>query len=201
MKKGRKALARLKRLAGQMGLTSGNCRKVMTAYVQSVAIYGTELCWKGERKMGMSSGAGELQKLVNQEARTVTGCFRTTNLGALAMESGLRPAAAQLDNRQRRFTARLLSLPAGSEARGIVGAQSAVGRRLETSIGYSGMMAETKITSRPEKMEAVRIVEDRGKAIEEVEKDREGLTLLPMDRDSEAERPDTGWHRRQATGG
>ena len=33
----------------------------------------------------------------------MTGCFRTTNLAALAMESGLRPAAAQLENRQRRF--------------------------------------------------------------------------------------------------
>jgi len=60
MKKGRKALARLKRLAGQMGLTSDNCRKVMTACVQSVAMYGTELWWKGKGKPGMSSGAGEL---------------------------------------------------------------------------------------------------------------------------------------------
>jgi len=75
MKKGRKALARLKRLAGQMGLTSGNCRKVMTACVQSIAMYGTELWWKGEGKPRMSNGVGELQKLVNQEARAVTGCF------------------------------------------------------------------------------------------------------------------------------
>jgi len=177
MKKGRKALVRLRRLAGQMGLTSGNCRKVMTACVQSVAMYGIELWWKGKGKPGMSSGAGELQKLVNQEARAVTGRFRTTNLGALAMESGLRPAAAQLDNRQRRFAARLLSLPAGSEARGIVGAQSAIGRRLETSIGYSGRMEETKIMGKPEKIEAVRIVEDREGAIEEAEKDREGVGI------------------------
>jgi len=75
MKKGRKALARRKRLAGQMGLTSDNCRKVMTTCVQSVAMYGTELWWKGEGKPGMSGGAGELQKLVNQEPRAVTGCF------------------------------------------------------------------------------------------------------------------------------
>jgi len=94
MKKGRKALPRLKRLTGQMGLTSGNCRKVMAACVQSVAMYGTELWWKGEGKPGMSSGAGELQKLVNQEARAVTGTSRTTNLGALAMESGLWLAVA-----------------------------------------------------------------------------------------------------------
>jgi len=38
-------------------------------------------------------------------------------------------------------------------------------------------MEETKITSRLEKMEVVRIV-DRGRAIEESEKEREGLTLF-----------------------
>jgi len=94
------------------------------------------------------------------------------------MESRMRPATVQLDNRQRRFTARLLSLPAGSEARGIVGAQSAIGRRLEASIGYSGRVEGTEITSRPEKLEAVRIVEERERAIEEAEKDREGLTIF-----------------------
>jgi len=45
-------------------------------------------------------------------------------------------------------------------------------------IGYSGRTEETKITSRPEKMEAVRIVEDLERAIEEAEKDREGLTIF-----------------------
>lgn len=34
--------------------------------------------------------AEEFQKLVNQQARAVKGCFQTTNLGALGMESGLR---------------------------------------------------------------------------------------------------------------
>jgi len=178
MNKGRKVLARLKRLAGQMELMSDNYHKVMTAYVQLVVMYGTELCWKGEGKPGMSGGAGELQKLVNQEARAVTGCFRTTNLGALTMESRLRPATAQLDNRQRQFTAQLLSLPAGSEARGIMGAHSAIGRRLEASIGYSGRVEGTEMVSRPVKTDAVRIVEEQKRAIEEAEKDREGLTIF-----------------------
>ena len=72
----------------------------------------------------------ELQLLVNQEARATTGCFRTTNLGVLSMESGLRSAAAQLESRQRRFGLRLLSLPQGDQAREIVGAPAAIGRRL-----------------------------------------------------------------------
>ena len=68
LKKGRKAWVRLKRLTGQMGLTAGNCCKVMTACVQSVAMYGSELWWKGEGDQGMAGGAAELQKLVNLEA-------------------------------------------------------------------------------------------------------------------------------------
>jgi len=63
MKKGRSALARLRRLAGQMGLTSDNCRrrKVMTACVRSVARYSTELWWRCEGKQGMTGGEEELQ--------------------------------------------------------------------------------------------------------------------------------------------
>jgi len=53
---------------------------------------------------------------VSREARAITGCFRATNLGALAMEFGLRPAAAQLENGQRLFGLRLLSMPQGDQA-------------------------------------------------------------------------------------
>jgi len=82
-----------------MGLSPANCRKVMTACAQSVALYGSELWWKISRQ---SKGrADEIQKLVNQEARAVTGCFRTTNAGVLALEAGLRPAEAPLNNRQQ----------------------------------------------------------------------------------------------------
>jgi len=44
------------------------------------------------------------------------------------MESGLSPAATQLENWQRRFGLRLLSLPQGDQARGIVGAPTEIGR-------------------------------------------------------------------------
>jgi hypothetical protein len=56
------------------------------------------------------------------------------------MESGLRPAVAQLENRQRRFGLRLLSLPLGDQAKEAVGAASAIGKRLERALGYSGRM-------------------------------------------------------------
>jgi len=52
-------------------------------------MFGSELWWKGDRVDGTIGRAKELQKEVNKQARAVTGCFRTTDYGALAMESGL----------------------------------------------------------------------------------------------------------------
>ena len=45
-------MGRLRRLTGQMGLSPANCRKVMTACIQSVAMFGSELWWKGDRVEG-----------------------------------------------------------------------------------------------------------------------------------------------------
>jgi hypothetical protein len=53
----------------------------MTACIQSAAMFGAELWWKGDRTRGTIGQANELQMLVNQEGRATTGCFRTTNLG------------------------------------------------------------------------------------------------------------------------
>jgi hypothetical protein len=102
LKEGKKALGRLRRLTGQMGLAPINCRKVITACIQSVTMFGAELWWKGDGVMGTKERATELQTLVNKQARAVTGCFGMTNMGAPAVESGVRPAAAQLENRRRR---------------------------------------------------------------------------------------------------
>jgi len=90
MKEGGKAMTRLQRFMGQMGLTPDNCRKAMTACVQSAAMFGAELWWMGDLAGGTIGRAKELQLLANREARATTGCFKTTNLGALSMESGLR---------------------------------------------------------------------------------------------------------------
>jgi len=115
LKNRRNALIQLRRLTGQLGLSPANCRKVMTACIQSVAMFGSELWWKGDQVRGTVGQADELQLLVNQEAQATKGCFRTTNLGALSMESGLRAATTQLEIRQRRFGLRLLSLPQGDQ--------------------------------------------------------------------------------------
>ena len=52
LKQGQKAMTRLRRLTGQMGLSPANCRKVVTACVQSVAMFGSELWWKGDHVRG-----------------------------------------------------------------------------------------------------------------------------------------------------
>jgi len=52
MKEGRKAMTRLRRLTGQMGLSPANCRKVMMACVQSTTMFGAELWWKGDYTTG-----------------------------------------------------------------------------------------------------------------------------------------------------
>jgi hypothetical protein len=66
LKEGKKAMGRLRRLTGQMGLSPANCGKVVTACIQSVAMFGSELWWKGDVVVGTTERAEELQKLVNQ---------------------------------------------------------------------------------------------------------------------------------------
>ena len=75
--------------------------------------------WKGSDAYGSAGRQDNVQEVINQEARLTLGAFRTTNQGALSLESGLRPAAAQLDNRLRRYALRLASLPKGDQAREI----------------------------------------------------------------------------------
>jgi len=141
-------------------------------------MFGSELWWMGDQVWGTIGQEKELQLLINQEGRATTGCFRTTNLGALAMESGLRPAVAQLENRQRRFGLRLLSLPKGDQAREIVGLPTAVGRRLENALGYSGRMESTVLLAEPETLDAELLQKEEAGAKAEAEKHRPGLTTF-----------------------
>jgi len=153
LKDGKKAMARLRRLTGQMGLSPANCRNVMTACIRSM--FGSELWWKGDHVPGTMGRAEELQLLVNQEARATTGCFRTTNLGDLSMESGLWAATTQLENRQRRFGLRLLSLLQGNQAREVAGAPTEIGRRLTNALAYAGRTESTVLLEDPETLDAV----------------------------------------------
>jgi hypothetical protein len=79
------------------------------------------------------------------------------------MESRLRPAAAQLENRQRRFGLRLLSLPQGDLVREVVVAPTAIGRRLTNALVYSGKMESTVLLGEPETLDAELLQERRPK--------------------------------------
>ena len=187
LSEGRKAITRLRRLTGQMGLSPANCRKVMTACVQSVAMFGSELWWKGDHVRGTMGQADKLQLLVNQEARATTGCFRTTNLGALSIESDLRAATGQLDNRQRRFGLRLLSLPQGDQAREVVGAPTGIGRRLTNALAYGGQTENTVLLQEQETLDAELLREEEAEARAEAEGIRPGLAMF-----TDGSRPDDG---------
>jgi hypothetical protein len=76
------------------------------ATVQTVAMYGAELWWKNQKNW-----QEELQKLINKQARTITGAYCSTPLGPLLQEASLEPAEVMLNARQRGYTARLLGLP------------------------------------------------------------------------------------------
>jgi len=180
LKSGRNAMTRLRMLTGKMGLSPANCRRIMMACIQSVAMFGAELWWKGGNVRGMTGRAEELQRLVNQQSWATTGAFRTTNLGALSMESGLRPAANQLENRQRRFGLRLLSLPQGDEARKVViGSSTAIGKSLKTALNRTWTSTEqTVLLEDPEPFNAELIQEDREGAKREAQKERLGLIMF-----------------------
>src|SRR5258705_4226914 len=124
------------------GLTGKMCRKALVACVQASALYGAELWWDDREGAGVKNRCDELQRLENQLGRAVTGNFRTTNLGVVMAESGLRPAESLLNNRSRRHVLRLMSLPRGDQARNLPVCDSAMGQRMVHFSEYSGRVEE-----------------------------------------------------------
>ena len=106
LRKARTAEARLRTISQRHGLAAGLVRRIQIAAVQAVAFYGAELWWQGQKNR-----QDDLQRLINRQARAITGVFRTTPGGPLMIEAGLDPAEVALDNRQRSYAARLLTLP------------------------------------------------------------------------------------------
>jgi len=104
--KARRAQIRLRSLMVKKGLSSEGCKRIQVAAVQAVALYGSELWWRGQENR-----AQEVQKLLNEQGRRVTGCFRTTPQGALMNDVGLRPAKALPNNRVRQYKLRQMMMP------------------------------------------------------------------------------------------
>src|SRR3978361_1989690 len=94
------------------------------------------------------------------------------------MESGLRPATVQLENRRQRFSLRLLSLPDGDQVRDVVGAVSVIGKGLKNALAHRGRTETTVLLDEPEALDAETIQEDEKSARAEAERTRPGITMF-----------------------
>jgi ribonuclease HI len=115
LQKAKKAEARVRALCRQQGLPPGLVRRIQKAAVQAVALYGAELWWQGQKDR-----LGGFQRLINQQARAITGAFKTTPIGPLVREAALEPAESLLEARQLGYTTRILSLPKDQPTRKIL---------------------------------------------------------------------------------
>ena len=70
------------------------------------ALYGVELWWKSQENHEQT-----IQQLLNRQARSITEMYPSTPIHPLLSEAGLIPAQILLDNRQRMYAYRLLTLP------------------------------------------------------------------------------------------
>lgn len=61
----------------------------MTAMIQSVTLYGSEIWWKDQ-----ANCRRYLQRIINQETKLITGAFRSTSEAALMIEAGIRTIEA-----------------------------------------------------------------------------------------------------------
>jgi len=162
MQKARQAEGRLRRLTDQFGLTPDHCRRTQVACVQASALFGSELWWTNGRDV--KGQANDIQLMVNRQARSTTGCYKSTNTGARVAEAGVRPATSLLDNRQRHFALRLAGLPSSDQARCVVGAKGALGQQLEralwTPTGSPGPMEATTLMTTGDHHFGEAIIED-----------------------------------------
>ena len=136
LKNGRNAMAQLRRLTRQMGLSPANCRKEMTACIQSIAMFGSELWWKGDltRAAGLewSQDSGQRQPSWRTDSDgscyDYLACHRVTRLG-------------------RRRRPRIV-----------------IGRRLTNLLAYSGRMENTVLLEESEALDAELLQEEEAEA-------------------------------------
>lgn len=86
------------------GLSADLMRRVVVAAVTSVALYGSEIWWRGQKDR-----VKKVQLLLNSQARAITGLLTSTPLAFLRTESCLPTAQDLLDRRQTSFAVRALN--------------------------------------------------------------------------------------------
>lgn len=86
------------------GLSVDLMRRLVVAVVTSVALYGSEIWWRGQKDR-----VEKVQLLLNSQARAITGLLTSTPRTFLRAESCLPIARDLLDHRQTRFAMRALN--------------------------------------------------------------------------------------------
>jgi ribonuclease HI len=176
----RRAQARVRSLMVKKGLSPEGCQRIQIAALQAVALYGAELWWKGQKNK-----AQEVQKILNEQGRRVTGCFGTTPQGALMNDAGLRPANALLNNRVRRYKMRQMMMPDASGGGRMLEMEGNVVHRVE---GIDELIPEdyplewrryegTTLSEVKKRLKGQVIIQDEEQALEEARKERDGLVF------------------------
>jgi hypothetical protein len=93
MAKARQREAKIKRLHSKYGMTPKNVRTIITATIQISALFGADIWWQNQKQR-----AKQIQRMINCEARAITGCMKTTPIGPLMAKASLTPAKALLDH-------------------------------------------------------------------------------------------------------
>lgn len=85
------------------GLSIRLMRRVVVATVNSIALFGAEVWWRGQRDREK-----KLQVLLNRQARAITGLLKSTPIPFLLKAACLPYAKDLLDQRQTQFAVRAL---------------------------------------------------------------------------------------------
>jgi len=178
--KARRAQNRVRSLMVTKGLSLEGCQRIQVTAVQAVALYRAELCWKGQKNK-----AQEVQQILNEQGRRVTGCFRTTPQGALMNNAGLRLANAILNNRVRRYKMRQMMMPDAAGGWRMIETEGNVVQRVE---GIDELILEdyplerrryegTTLPEVKKRLKGQVIIQDEEQALKEAKEKREGLVL------------------------
>jgi hypothetical protein len=82
-------------------------RQLYVACITSVADYGVQIWWKGQKHFG-----NQFQQLQNRAMRKILGTFKSSPSKAMEIEAALPPPAIRFEKLCQNYALRLLKLPA-----------------------------------------------------------------------------------------
>jgi len=153
-------------------------RQAGAACIQSVAMFRSELRLKGDHVPGTMGRAEDLQRLVNQEARATTGCFRPTYLRC-ALEQ-VWPAGSNSAVREQAATIRATPAQPTAGRADTGGGGRSVSDRPPVQEFYCVCRTngERSAQGEPETLDSVLVQREEVEAKMEAEKMRPGLTMF-----------------------